>query len=67
MRYLIVLLTLMTAGCFASETVRLFHPTSNAVTCGPYQSTPQTQALAHAKLRHCVQDFKEQGFVREME
>ena len=66
MRYLIVLLTLATAGCFASETVRL-RKFNETVTCGPYQSTPQTQALAHAKLRHCVQDFKEQGFVRRGE
>ena len=66
MRYLIVLLTMATAGCFTSGTVRLTLD-DVSVTCGPYQATPHTQELAYAKLRHCVLDFKEQGFVREGE
>lgn len=54
------------AACLRIEAVRLKHPeTGHVVQCGPYTGmTAADKAATVIIQRGCVQDFKEQGYVR---
>jgi hypothetical protein len=51
------------AGC-ATETIKLYHPTTQAsVTCGPYSHWPSV-ILAEIRVRDCVKDYQQAGYQR---
>lgn len=64
MRSLLVLLLL--AACAQSVPVVLVHPDGRMVQCGPYPIGGYgNQAIAAATSEvQCIQDYKEQGFLR---
>ena len=62
----LIALTFALAACMRIEAVRLEHPeTGRVVICGPYSGlTGYNFAATAAIQRGCVEDFKEQGYVR---
>ncbi len=51
------------AGC--AETITMRNPKSGEiVTCGPYRTTGMGAQAGAMLAQQCVQDWKEQGFVR---
>ncbi len=54
------------AACARIEAVRLKHPeTGHIVQCGPYTGlTDYTYSGAVISQRGCVEDYKDQGYVR---
>lgn len=63
MRYLPILLLL--AACVATDPVILKHPkTGQTVQCGPYSGRGEGPGAAVMHEIQCIQDFKEQGFIR---
>ena len=72
MKYLspaVILLFFGFAGCASVETAYLKHPqTRQVVQCGPYEyvilrGSGEPEAAA-ARQSQCIEDYKEQGFVR---
>ena len=63
MRRAICLLALLVAGC--TEAIHLRNPTTGATaTCGPYASGGMAGLTTPQREAQCINDFKEQGFVR---
>lgn len=57
---------LVLAGC-STQAVTLRHPVSGAtVRCGPFSTTQNYGSAQAAAMQEaqCIQDYKEQGFVR---
>lgn len=59
---------LFLVSCASSQKVVLRHPaTGEMVTCGPYLvggNIASAARTAQNELRYCIEDFKQQGFVR---
>lgn len=51
------------AGC-ATSPVYLRHPDGRTAKCGPYDARPINSFSSAERERGCIQDFKDQGFVR---
>lgn len=59
--YMTALVVLM--GC--TQTVYMKHPaTGKTVQCGPYRSTGIPAMAGAMREAQCIQDYKEQGYVR---
>jgi hypothetical protein len=52
-------------GC--TTPVYLRHPDGRTAKCGPYDARPINSFSSAERERGCIQDFKEQGFVRVAE
>ena len=59
-------LVLLLIGCSLTTPVYLAHPQTGAtVQCGPYSAAGVGRALAASQHEtQCIQDWKEQGYVR---
>ena len=65
MKPLLLVLVLLVAGC-QTTAVLLKHPTTGKVIqCGPFSKAGNVGELAAAQHEsQCIQDFKEQGYLR---
>lgn len=61
MRYLVLLLFL--AGCQTAPVI-MQNPQGQTVQCGPYPEGGMQGINTAAREAQCVQDYKEQGYVR---
>lgn len=60
MRWLLLVAAL--TGCTSAVTLR--HPDGRVAKCGPYDARPLNSIASAERERGCIQDYKEQGFVR---
>lgn len=56
----------LAAGC-TTTAVTLRHPDGRVATCGPYDARPINSSSSAQRERGCIEDFKQQGFVRVSE
>jgi uncharacterized lipoprotein YajG len=52
------------AGCEQTEPVLMRDPSGRVVQCGPYDNRAMISAAFAFREAQCIQDYKEQGFVR---
>jgi len=57
--------TLLVAACSQTEPVYMKNPvTGQSATCGPYKNNDLNATAAAIHEKQCIEDYKEQGFVR---
>jgi hypothetical protein len=62
---LVVPLILLLAACSSTVPVKMRHPkTGQVVQCGPYDTSGMRHIAAAQHEAQCIQDYKEQGYVR---
>jgi hypothetical protein len=65
MRFLMFLFLVSLVGCTHTPIVYMKNPlTGQSTTCGPYKNNDLNATAAAMQEHQCIQDYKEQGFVR---
>jgi hypothetical protein len=56
---------IMTSACSTTPIVYLKNPqTGQSTTCGPYKNNDSNAMAAAMQEKQCIQDYKEQGYIR---
>lgn len=65
MRYAVLVGLLLLVACQTTQPIYLQNPvTGQRVQCGPYDGSGIQASASVVRESQCVQDFKEQGYVR---
>lgn len=65
MKYAVLLVVLVLAGCAQAEAVKMRHVDGRIAQCGPYHvSGLNGEMVATMQQESCLNDYRAQGFIR---